>query len=113
MQQQFGAVAAASGLPINPVDMLNLMQFHHLMSLNFMNLAPPLVFGGGAAGSNAVPASTAQNNIITSSTVAATSGLTDVQLTSGVNALPVDSAKATLVAAQPQHNVNSNSQVLH
>ncbi|XP_037712379.1 zinc finger protein 2 isoform X2 [Drosophila subpulchrella] len=111
MQQQFGAVAAASGLPINPVDMLNLMQFHHLMSLNFMNLAPPLVFGGGAAGSNAVPASTAQNNIITSSTVAASSGLTDVQLTSGVNALPVDSAKATLVAAQPQHNVNSNSQL--
>jgi len=42
MQQQFGAVAAASGLPINPVDMLNLMQFHHLMSLNFMNLAPPV-----------------------------------------------------------------------
>ncbi|XP_016967312.1 zinc finger protein 2 isoform X2 [Drosophila biarmipes] len=109
MQQQFGAVAAASGLPINPVDMLNLMQFHHLMSLNFMNLAPPLVFGGGAAGSNADPASSAQNNIITSSSIAASSGLADVQLTSGVNALPVDSSKATL--AQPQHNVNSNNQL--
>ncbi|XP_044251353.1 zinc finger protein 2 isoform X2 [Drosophila takahashii] len=109
MQQQFGAVAAASGLPINPVDMLNLMQFHHLMSLNFMNLAPPLVFGAGAAGSNALPASTAQHNSITSSTVSAASGLADVQLTTGANAMAVDSAKA-IISAQPQHNVNSNPQ---
>ncbi|XP_017062558.2 zinc finger protein 2 isoform X2 [Drosophila eugracilis] len=112
MQQQFGAVAAASGLPINPVDMLNLMQFHHLMSLNFMNLAPPLVFGANAAGSSAIPASSMQNNIITSSsTVASAPGLSDVQIGSGINALPGDSAKATIVSAQSQHNANSNSQL--
>lgn len=33
-------------VPMNTLEMLNLMQFHHLMSLNFMNLAPPLIFGG-------------------------------------------------------------------
>ncbi|XP_055922638.1 zinc finger protein 2 isoform X2 [Eupeodes corollae] len=37
-------------MPMNTLDMLNLMQFHHLMSLNFMNLAPPLIFGAGGAG---------------------------------------------------------------
>lgn len=30
---------------LNTIDMLSLMQFHQLMSLNFMNLAPPLIFG--------------------------------------------------------------------
>ena len=40
----------AGNVPMNTLDMLNLMQFHHLMSLNFMNLAPPLIFGGGQLG---------------------------------------------------------------
>lgn len=31
------------------IDMLNLMQFHQLISLNFMNLAPPLIFGASGA----------------------------------------------------------------
>lgn len=42
-----------SGTPgaeqINTLEMLNLIQFHQLMSLNFMNLAPPLIFGGSNA----------------------------------------------------------------
>lgn len=34
---------------LNTLDMLNIMQFHQLLSLNFMNLAPPLIFGAAAA----------------------------------------------------------------
>ncbi|XP_067614017.1 zinc finger protein 2 isoform X2 [Eurosta solidaginis] len=30
---------------LNAIEILNLMQFHHIMSMNFMNLAPPLIFG--------------------------------------------------------------------
>ncbi|EDX15207.1 GD24406 [Drosophila simulans] len=111
IQQHFGAVAAASGLPINPVDMLNIMQFHHLMSLNFMNLAPPLVFGANAAG-NAVSGSSAQNNSITTATATSASGLGDTHLTTGVSSLPVDSGKATAVPPQTQLNANANSQQL-
>ncbi|XP_033168363.1 zinc finger protein 2 isoform X1 [Drosophila mauritiana] len=110
IQQHFGAVAAASGLPINPVDMLNIMQFHHLMSLNFMNLAPPLVFGANAAG-NAVSGSSAQNNSITTAT-ATSASLGDTHLTTGVSSLPVDSGKATAVPPQTQLNANANSQQL-
>lgn len=44
---QFTAAVATSGLQLNPVEMFNLMQFHHIMSMNFMNLAPPLIFGVG------------------------------------------------------------------
>jgi hypothetical protein len=43
---------SAGNMPMNTMEMLNLMQFHHLMSLNFMNLAPPLIFGGGQQGTN-------------------------------------------------------------
>lgn len=51
------AAAAAGGVnnmptSMNTLEMLNLMQFHHLMSLNFMNLAPPLIFGGGSGGTS-------------------------------------------------------------
>jgi len=112
IQQHFGAVAAAAGLPINPVDMLNIMQFHHLMSLNFMNLAPPLVFGANAAG-NAVSGPSALNNSITTSTATSASGLGDTHLTSGVSSIPVDSGKATAVPPQTQLNANANSQVLY
>ncbi|KAH8256475.1 hypothetical protein KR032_009428, partial [Drosophila birchii] len=82
-QQQFGA-------PINPVDMLNLMQFHHLMSLNFMNLAPPLVFGGSGGvggGGSVVAGATHQNN---SNLNSCSSSAADIQqISSG------DSGKAT------------------
>ncbi|XP_050339761.1 zinc finger protein 2 isoform X3 [Bactrocera neohumeralis] len=44
---QLTAAASTSGLQLNPVEMFNLMQFHHIMSMNFMNLAPPLIFGVG------------------------------------------------------------------
>ncbi|XP_055690106.1 zinc finger protein 2 isoform X3 [Lutzomyia longipalpis] len=47
-----------NNLPFNTLDMLNLMQIHHLMSLNFMNMAPPLIYGAGQAqpAAGAVPA---------------------------------------------------------
>lgn len=38
---------------MNTIDMLNLMQFQQLLSLNFMNLAPPLIFGAAAAAQQA------------------------------------------------------------
>lgn len=38
---------------LNTIDMLSLMQFHQLLSLNFMNLAPPLIFGAAAAAQQA------------------------------------------------------------
>lgn len=47
---------------LNTLEMLNLMQFHHLMSMNFMNLAPPLIFGatgqGNATGGTPAPSTT-------------------------------------------------------
>lgn len=43
---------SSGSMPMNTLEMLNLMQFHHFMSLNFMNLAPPLIFGGAQQGSN-------------------------------------------------------------
>lgn len=39
--------------PLNTMDMLSLLQFQHLLSLNFMNLAPPLIFGAAAAAQQA------------------------------------------------------------
>lgn len=52
--------ALAQNIPMNTLDMLNIMQFHHLISLNFMNLAPPLIFGGATTPPNATasPSST-------------------------------------------------------
>ncbi|GAB0093920.1 hypothetical protein DMENIID0001_091120 [Sergentomyia squamirostris] len=43
---------AGANLPFNTIDMINLMQIHHLMSLNFMNMAPPLVYGAGGGQNN-------------------------------------------------------------
>lgn len=91
MQQQLpqmAAAAAATGM--NPVDMLNLMQFHHLMSLNFMNLAPPLIFGGGSAAANA-----------TGSTGAGTAG--------GVTATAASNVSATLGGSNVLSTPNANS----
>ncbi|XP_034670375.1 zinc finger protein 2 isoform X2 [Drosophila subobscura] len=110
MQQQFSAVAASSGMPINPVDMLNLMQFHHLMSLNFMNLAPPLIFGANTATGNKTSTAGAQNNGMTSSSLSAPASQTpDMQIGSGVCNLTGESSNANNPTAQ--HSVNSNSQM--
>lgn len=38
---------------LNTVDMFSLLQFHQMLSLNFMNLAPPLIFGAAAAAQQA------------------------------------------------------------
>ncbi|XP_037942197.1 zinc finger protein 2 isoform X2 [Teleopsis dalmanni] len=72
---QIAAAATASGLPFNPIDMLNFMQFHHLMSLNFMNLAPPLIYDSSCTttGNTANPNSTVPINNNPSVTNAATS----------------------------------------
>lgn len=51
-------------MPMNTLDMLNLMQFHHLMSLNFMNLAPPLIFGGAQQGNVLSPGASAANTVL-------------------------------------------------
>lgn len=48
---------------LNTLDMLNLMQFQHLISLNFMNLAPPLIFGAAAATQQANTANESGLNI--------------------------------------------------
>lgn len=58
-------------MPMNTLEMLNLMQFHHFMSMNFMNLAPPLIFGGAQPGANLLsPGQAATNsNLPTSKSV--------------------------------------------
>ncbi|XP_075160188.1 Zn finger homeodomain 2 [Haematobia irritans] len=55
--QKIATAAAASGFALNPVEMLNIIQFHHLMSLNIMNLTPPLLISG----TNAVPSGNAMS----------------------------------------------------
>lgn len=108
MQQQLSAAAATTGMPINPVDMLNLMQFHHLMSLNFMNLAPPLIFGataandansvgaGGSVGGGGVPTG--------SSSGTTTTCLADLQ--------QVCPGEASNNKIMPQSSASNNSQVI-
>ncbi|KAH8269798.1 hypothetical protein KR018_008128, partial [Drosophila ironensis] len=102
IQQQFSGITASSGLPISPVDMLNLMQFHHLMSLNFMNLAPPLVFGANSAASNI--------NSMSKGNSTATSGMTEMQSPSNIMTLSGDSTNANTVPSQAQNNINTNTQ---
>ncbi|XP_063706502.1 zinc finger protein 2 [Culicoides brevitarsis] len=51
---------------LNTLEMLNLMQFHHLMSMNFMNLAPPLIFGQGQGNAaNPAPSTTPEQPSVT------------------------------------------------
>lgn len=58
---------STGSLPMNTLEMLNLMQFHHFMSLNFMNLAPPLIFGGGQQGNNLLsPGQPSANSMLSS-----------------------------------------------
>ncbi|KAG5666578.1 hypothetical protein PVAND_014596 [Polypedilum vanderplanki] len=54
----------AGNVPMNTIEMLNLMQFHHLMSLNFMNLAPPLIFGGAQQGNVLSPGASTPNSVL-------------------------------------------------
>ncbi|XP_073828176.1 Zn finger homeodomain 2 [Musca autumnalis] len=61
--QQIATAAAASGLVLNPVEMLNIIQFHHLMSLNIMNLSPPLVLDSGKAASGIERAGTMKTEV--------------------------------------------------
>ncbi|XP_064537522.1 zinc finger protein 2 isoform X2 [Drosophila montana] len=113
IQQQLTAAAAASGMPINPVDMLNLMQFHHLMSLNFMNLAPPLIFGANSSsGTTAAAAAAAatggiQNNGIAPATSMSGGGTTSVACLSERQQKCSGSASDNMM---PQSNVTNNSQ---
>lgn len=91
-------------LQMNTLDMLNLMQFHHLMSLNFMNLAPPLIFGGGAVGGTNTPSlaqttgnSGAQTNLSgTASNVGGST--TDLSNTTGVQQVQILQQQAAAAA---------------
>lgn len=53
---------SSGSMPMNTLEMLNLMQFHHFMSMNFMNLAPPLIFGGAQQGGNLLSPGQAASN---------------------------------------------------
>lgn len=105
MQQQLNAATATTGMPINPVDMLNLMQFHHLMSLNFMNLAPPLIFGAtGANDANSVGGGGAGGGVPTGSSSATTpTCLADLQ--------QVCPSEASNIKIIPQTSASNNNQV--
>lgn len=63
------------------LDMFSLMQFHQLMSLNFMNLAPPLIFGAANSAespvNNAAVAAAAASNLGRSSSSHGSSTSTD------------------------------------
>lgn len=113
MQQQLSAAAATSGMPINPVDMLNLMQFHHLMSLNFMNLAPPLIFGANATGGNntgETGASGVQNNGIASTSLSLT-GTSSACLADSAAKLTGDASNMNILS-QSTVTINNNQQQL-
>lgn len=115
MQQQlpqFAAAAAASGMPINPVEMLNLMQFHHLISLNFMNLAPPLIFGGNAAAASSVPSNTATpSNISNNSSSQPPSHMTSsTEISASSSSTATSNITPTSVPTLP--NVDVSTQIL-
>lgn len=79
--------------PISTMDMLNLMQFHHLMSINFMNLAPPLIFGSTHCGSS----SSTTPNKSTSCTAVATPAVSSLS-----SSLPQSTSE---LATLHSHNV--------
>ena len=62
---------STGSLPMNTLEMLNLMHFQHFMSLNFMNLAPPLIFGGAQQANNLLSPgpTTGNSNLPTSKSV--------------------------------------------
>lgn len=85
-------------MPMNTLDMINLMQFHHFMSLNFMNLAPPLIFGGGQQSPGAQSAALAPPKPITDVPVA-------------TSAPPTPTALSLLAQQQQQQIAQTQSQV--
>lgn len=93
-------------LPMNTLEMLNLMQFHHFMSLNFMNLAPPLIFGGAQQG----------NNLMSPGPSAVNPSLPAPKPASDSLSPSASSNAPTLSLIQQQQQINSNqiqSQVKH
>lgn len=65
---------STGSLPMNTLEMLNLMQFHHFMSMNLMHLAPPLIFGGGQQGNNMLsPGQSSANSSLPANKVASDS----------------------------------------
>lgn len=82
--------------------MLNLMQFHQLLSLNFMNLAPPLIFGAAAAAQQANTSNEASLNIApnlgrsTASMSSVSSNASDI----AVNANPIAAAQKVQLLQQ-------------
>lgn len=87
---------------LNTIDMLNLMQFQHLLSLNFMNLAPPLIFGAAAAAQQANTNNDAGLNIApnlgrsTASMSSVSSNASDI----AVNANPIAAAQKVQLLQQ-------------
>lgn len=87
---------------LNTLEMLNLMQFHQLLSLNFMNLAPPLIFGAAAAAQQANTSNEASLNIApnlgrsTASMSSVSSNASDI----AVNANPIAAAQKVQLLQQ-------------
>lgn len=87
---------------LNTIEMLNLMQFQHLLSLNFMNLAPPLIFGAAAAAQQANTNNEAGLNIApnlgrsTASMSSVSSNASDI----AVNANPIAAAQKVQLLQQ-------------
>jgi zinc finger homeobox protein 4 len=79
-------------IPMNTLEMLNLMQFHHLMSLNFMNLAPPLIFGGAQQGNVLSPGAAGTPNSV----------LAPPKAVSDVSVSPANASTPNALALQAQ-----------
>ena len=93
---------SGGNMPLNTLEMLNLMQFHHFMSLNFMNLAPPLIFGAGqqSTSGNQQPPTTS-----TTPTLTTQKSSSDV-----VSPSPVQQSTPSMLQQQ-QNSANQMSQV--
>lgn len=94
---------SAGNMQMNTLEMLNLMQFHHLMSLNFMNLAPPLIFGGSQQGANLLSPGSSVNPMLAAA--AAASGKSDSnsnQPASSISLLQQQQAAAVAASNQMQ-----------
>lgn len=81
---------------LNTLDMLNIMQFHQLLSLNFMNLAPPLIFGAAAAAQQANTASESSGMNIQQNLGRSTASMSSVSS----NASDIAANSNPIVAAQ-------------
>jgi zinc finger homeobox protein 4 len=91
----------AGNMPMNALEMLNLMQFHQFMSLNFMNLAPPLIFGGGQQPNVLSPGASAAGQVL-----APPKPVSDVSVPPSAPTTPA-AALSLLTQQQPQSQMNS------